>query len=144
LYGISFVTEDKGWAVGYNANFVTEDGGKSWKQQFKSDTEIGLSDVLFLSEEEGWAVGGHFDTDGTILHTNDGGKTWVTQISSTIEQINKIAYAGGDYLIAVGDWGTILKYTDSSLLQYSNRFSVSDNRSQPITCGAIKSQLYQN
>ncbi len=140
LYGISFVTEDAGWAVGnFGAIFITDDGGRSWEIQ-ESGTDRELNDVLFLSEEEGWAVG----QDGIVLHTDNGGNTWTAQESRSRESLYKLVYTGRDYLLAVGEWSTILKYTDASLSQYSERFAVSDVKSQPITWGKVKNRLYQN
>lgn len=118
---------------------ATDDGGTNWDIQ-KSGTDKDLYDVLFLSEEEGWAVG----KDGIILHTNNGGNTWTAQESPSKERLFKIVYTGGNSLLAVGEWSTILKYTDASLFQYSDRFAVSDVKSQPVTWGQVKSQLYQN
>jgi photosystem II stability/assembly factor-like uncharacterized protein len=140
INGISFITEDKGWAVGYNGSiYATENGGKSWEKQKSGTTEY-LIGVLFLSEKEGWAVGGN----GTILHTINGGDSWEKQDTKTSEYINKVIYTGRDYLLAIGQWNTILKYTDSSLSQYSKSFDVSETNPQPITWGRIKNYLYQN
>jgi len=140
LYNVSFATEDAGWATGDpGVILVTDDGGTNWDIQ-KSGTDKYLSDILFLSEEEGWAVG----EDGIILHTINGGKTWTEQESPSKESLSKIVYTGRDSLIAVGRWNTILKYTDKSLSQYSERFAVSDIKSQPITWGQVKNRLHQN
>ncbi|HUJ30861.1 MAG TPA: YCF48-related protein [Candidatus Acidoferrum sp.] len=41
--------------------------------------DVDLRDVFFTSAEEGWASGDH----GTIIHTADGGHTWVAQLGGT-------------------------------------------------------------
>jgi photosystem II stability/assembly factor-like uncharacterized protein len=38
--------------------------------------DLQLTDVYFTSPEEGWVTG----AAGTILHTSDGGKTWIAQL----------------------------------------------------------------
>ena len=38
----------------------------------QSGTKVTLLDTFFLNSESGWTVG----AGGTILHTQDGGKTW--------------------------------------------------------------------
>jgi len=54
-----------------------------------------------------WAVG----EGGTILHTADGGKTWETQRSGTLQPLNAI-FGIGTELWAVGDNGTIVHTAD--------------------------------
>jgi photosystem II stability/assembly factor-like uncharacterized protein len=144
LRRICFVTDKKGWAVGSKGSiFFTDDGGKKWSMQ-TSGTDVSLYDVLFLSEKEGWVIGGGGIEEAVMLHTLDGGKRWTKLDYPTSEYMNKIVYSGGNHLFVIGDWGTILRYTDDSLSQYSSQFSISDTNFQPITWGKIKNQLFQN
>jgi photosystem II stability/assembly factor-like uncharacterized protein len=53
----------------------SDDLGKSWTQAESVPVRSSLLDAVFPTPELGWAVG----HDGVILHTGDGGKTWVKQ-----------------------------------------------------------------
>ena len=46
-----------------------------WYWQNPIPTGAGYGDLSFVDENTGWAVG----SDGTIIHTNDGGATWSIQ-----------------------------------------------------------------
>ncbi|MEX1311407.1 MAG: YCF48-related protein, partial [Candidatus Sulfomarinibacteraceae bacterium] len=55
----------------------TDDGGRSWVPVTRDD-RTGKSDLhamTFAGQMRGWAAG----SDGTILHSNDGGHTWRRQ-----------------------------------------------------------------
>ena len=57
----------------------------------------------------GWAVG----TDGTILHTEDGGRSWEPQSSGTTVHLSSVAFATPQSGWAVGEKGTILHTEDA-------------------------------
>jgi len=63
-------------AVGQRGHIVVStDGGATWKQS-PAPVSSDLTAVFFASDRKGWAVG----HDGVILHTEDGGLTWVVQL----------------------------------------------------------------
>jgi photosystem II stability/assembly factor-like uncharacterized protein/tetratricopeptide (TPR) repeat protein len=64
------------WAVGRPGSVVfhSPDSGSTW-EVFKTGQPLPLHAVCFVDEKHGWAAGEF----GTILSTNDGGKTWVVQ-----------------------------------------------------------------
>lgn len=63
-------------AVGEYGNIVlSDDDGKTWRQATKVPSTVTLTAVAFVDEKTGWAVG----HDTLILHTVDGGETWVKQ-----------------------------------------------------------------
>ncbi len=72
LYGVHFVDEMTGWAVGTDVMRATTDGGETWEMQF-GPTEY-LRDVQFLDQSTGWAVGS--DEEYPFNSTSDGGKNW--------------------------------------------------------------------
>ena len=45
-----------------------------------------LNSVYFTNEKKGWTIG----VEGTILHTDDGGKNWEQQISGTTNSLNTL------------------------------------------------------
>lgn len=72
---LQFVSELRGWAVGYFGNIAfTNDGGINWELQ-ESGTNNHLNALCFLDEDNGWIVG----DCGTILTTTNGGQTWINQ-----------------------------------------------------------------
>lgn len=69
-------------------------------KQLKDD----LFSVTFATENLGWACGGW----GAILHTADGGKTWMPQDSGTDFTLTSIFFVDQKTGWTVGDGGTIL------------------------------------
>lgn len=66
-------------AVGeYGDIVLSDDNGKTWRQAKKVPTIVTLTAVFFVDDKTGWAVG----HDTLILHTTDGGETWVKQWGS--------------------------------------------------------------
>jgi photosystem II stability/assembly factor-like uncharacterized protein len=62
-------------AVGAHGHVVySDDSGKSWSQA-QTPSSVTLTSVYFPNPTMGWAVG----HDGLILHSSDGGETWVKQ-----------------------------------------------------------------
>lgn len=63
-------------AVGeYGDIVLSDDEGKTWRQAQKVPTIVTLTAVHFIDDKQGWAVG----HDTLVLHTEDGGETWVKQ-----------------------------------------------------------------
>ena len=71
LFGLCFVSEDEGWAVGAEGVILhTMDGGETWARH-TAGTEQDLHSVAFATSDEGWVVG-----QNVLLHTMDRGDTW--------------------------------------------------------------------
>ena len=89
---VFFLNETKGWIVGEDAIWFTEDGGRAWKkvgEQKKPDKKLGpappgglIVRVWFLDGQNGFAVG----YQKSAFQTKDGGKSW-----SAIEAASKPA-----------------------------------------------------
>jgi photosystem II stability/assembly factor-like uncharacterized protein len=82
------VTQYVGWAIGQDANNTpvivhTADSGLTWQVQGDLSAWTGLQgfDISSVDDQTAWAAigSGSTDTRGYILHTTDGGATWVTQ-----------------------------------------------------------------
>jgi len=69
---LRFIESRIGWAVGERGAILYTVDGQSWVGQ-PSGTTADLAGVRFLSTTEGVVVGGGL----TILHTRDGGRTWL-------------------------------------------------------------------
>jgi photosystem II stability/assembly factor-like uncharacterized protein len=67
-----------------------------------------LLSVSFPTEREGWACGRW----GTILYTEDGGKTWGEQASGTDYTLSSIFFADQKHGWAVGENGTVVSTAD--------------------------------
>ena len=90
----------------------------------KADWEVEFRDVFFLDAKHGWVIG----EKGTILYTEDGGKNWDTQNSSTEARLNKMQFLNKKQGWIVGNAGIFLQtanggknwqkqvVTDSSLI----------------------------
>lgn len=55
---------------------LSDDGGQHWRQARAVPVSVALTDVSFVDAHLGWAVG----HSGIVLHTRDGGETWVRQL----------------------------------------------------------------
>ena len=64
--------------------------------------------MAFADAGDGWAVG----AGGVILHTTDGGGTWVSQSSGVLTGLSGVAFADASHGWAVGASGVILATTD--------------------------------
>jgi len=64
-----------------------------------------LLSVQFLNDDDGWVIG----RTGTILRTVDAGKSWVSQDSSTKQNLYSLHF-NKNIGWAVGGDGTILRY----------------------------------
>jgi photosystem II stability/assembly factor-like uncharacterized protein len=116
--GVYFVNTRHGWVTGGNTFarigaisnqiFETLDGGMTLQSKTKSVTNATLWGVDFIDAMTGWAVG----VDGTILHTIDGGKTWVHQASPSVSWLKKVIFIDKNTGWIVGYGGTILHTKD--------------------------------
>lgn len=84
LWGVHFINECEGWAVGMEMTFAhTMDGGVTWERQnnivWKENNVPQIPpdvyDVFFLDANTGWAAG----WPEVIFATTDGGATWREQ-----------------------------------------------------------------
>jgi photosystem II stability/assembly factor-like uncharacterized protein len=67
-------------SVGSRGHIIySDDDGVSW-QQSSVPVAVLLNAVSFVDDSHGWAVG----HSGVVLHTSDGGKTWVTQFDGNL------------------------------------------------------------
>ena len=82
LYGICFVDNNTGWAVGHAPPFVglilkTTNGGANWVQQVNGSQQY-LRGVSFINQNTGCVVG----SPGDILWTTNGGTNWSLQTAT--------------------------------------------------------------
>ena len=113
LFGVSMLSSNDGWAVGFNGTILHYDG-HTW-DAFNSPTSAVLRSVVVNSANNGWAVG----YGGTLLHYD--GHAWKAQNSSTTANLYSIAMYTDSSLMpakvegwAVGASGTLLHYAKGS------------------------------
>lgn len=83
----------------------------NWHSQ-TSNTTQSLRSVCFLDQNLGWAVG----FNGTILHTTNGGDSWIIQASGTSNKLYSIVYfLDPNNGWVVGEFGTILHTSDAGV-----------------------------
>ncbi len=81
LTGITFVDEQRGWVVSYDAIiFHTRDAGITWTLQdsirVTPTSFTPLRDIQFITADSGWAVGG-LSGNQLLVRTTTGGRQWV-------------------------------------------------------------------
>jgi len=98
------------------------------KQKIHDD----LLSVGFPNEKDGWVCGRR----GTVLHTADGGKTWVRQNSNTGFTLSSICFVDSQNGWAVGDEGVII-HTE-------NGGKTSEKQKSPVPVALMKTYTYKD
>lgn len=108
LYNVDFRDASEGYAVGGNRGvgviLRTENGGATW-ETVKTNFSKTFLRVDFADDKNGWIVG----YGGTILRSNDRGRTWILQDSNTKDHLYGL-YMMKKYGWAVGAKGSIVQY----------------------------------
>src|SRR6266404_305600 len=111
---IYFRNKDSGFLLAGGLIFKTVDGGLSWTigQEF-SPVDFGgaqaeLYSIRFSNKNKGWIVG----SNGTVLHTEDGGETWMRQQPHTKSTLYHVYFRNEKKGWAVGEHATILRTID--------------------------------
>ncbi len=111
---VSFVNKDIGWILGTEARILkTEDGGKSWTEQYEDDF-CGLSAIHFPEDENnGYAAGSCYSPpEEFILKTTDGGNSWNEISTGDNAVLMALFFINNELGWGVGRGGTIVKTAD--------------------------------
>jgi photosystem II stability/assembly factor-like uncharacterized protein len=117
LFGAALKPDGSIYVVGSKALLLTSTNhGKTWIEQILKERpgsalfqDRDLYSIRFTPDgKTGWIVG----EEGTILHSNDGGRTWTRQQSGTTKNLFKVAVADDSNALAVGADATILRTSD--------------------------------
>lgn len=82
------------------------DKARTW-ERFPFPQEVDLLSVDFWDTNLGFVSG----KNGKTFQTKDGGSTWIEIKSETLRDLNSINYGDPDNIYAVGEDGTILRYS---------------------------------
>lgn len=76
--------------------FLTEDGGKSWKQVYYDNRPGIFFDAMqFFNEQEGIAIGDPIENKFTVIRTHNGGRSWESDAAGSLP-----AAAAGEAIFA--------------------------------------------
>jgi len=109
LNSIFALNENTAWAVGLGGMILrTENGGDNWyiAKYLLSEYKNVHRAVSFIDSQKGWVVGGNYYIGGWILHTIDGGKSWIEQTPGVIPILFDVTFVDENNGWAVTGGGT--------------------------------------
>lgn len=150
---VFFKDASRGWIVG-TAGIIynTLNGGTNWNYVEGDHSNPNYYGVAFLSYLKGYVVG----SGGFIGYTSNEGNTWTKQNSTIADNLNDIAFAGGDsdavrLPIAVGDNGALISdsnldgnWEKTSLGTTNNLYKVAIDKSGYVWIGGENGSVYTN
>ncbi len=120
---IQFVDANNGWVVGSSGKILrTTNGGTSWTLV----TNTGISSnsacyaVFFLNANTGWI--GNSSTNQKVLHTRDGGASWITQSVPVQYSIFSIHFADANNGWLTSDYGGIARTTTAGVTRVEEEY----------------------
>ncbi|MBI5403943.1 MAG: T9SS type A sorting domain-containing protein [Ignavibacteriae bacterium] len=121
LFGIFFVNNNTGWAVGGGGIILkSTNGAASWVSQ-NSSINSDLNAVYFINAQTGWACG----YGGKIVYTSNGGANWIQQTSPVIENLYCIKFTSDSIGFIGANNGKILRTTNGGITTFSENNSTS-------------------
>jgi len=110
VHGIMAPDDKNIWVCGgHGIIYHGVDNGTDWKWEAQdSGTKDLLIDGTFINTQKGWVAG----QLGTVLHTEDGGKTWVKQNTGTDKHLFNACFVDEQNGWAAGDGNAIIHTTD--------------------------------
>jgi photosystem II stability/assembly factor-like uncharacterized protein len=118
LNSVSFFDENYAVGVGREAHIIRKLGGPFyiWKYN-ETGTIEHLDDIFFIDEFNGWAVG----WNNTLLHTTDGGETWIS-VQSALQSYQSpisISFPDDQNGWISGRWGGMIHTIDGGVTWFS-------------------------
>ena len=113
IYSIFFIDDQTGW-IGGTELYKTLNGGESWELQYiynhyHNNYSHTIFDIFFINEIVGWAG----TSDGYILHTVNGGTSWIKQNDTSLNRIKQIFFVDQNKGWALTHSNEILKTNNS-------------------------------
>lgn len=119
---IFFRNKEDGYLLTGSRIFVTEDGGETWSEARRfNGADLGgqpeLYSIRFANKKKGWVVGSvsrrNQIVDSLVLHTEDGGVSWLRQRVPVREELINLDFTSDERGWVVGAGGTVLHTTDA-------------------------------
>ena len=108
LYGVSSPSPEVVWVTGlHGAVFRSTDGGDTWEQRSNGLADAWYRSISALDADTAWVVAGN--TVPRIAKTIDGGQTWSSQTSPTVQPLYGVSAVNANIALAVGTNGAIIK-----------------------------------
>ncbi len=123
---IYFRNDNNGYIVAGRKMFLTDDGGRSWREikifdpkDFKNLSSEFLS-VRFADKKRGFVVGSLINkedeiVDSLVMRTDDGGETWQRIIVPSKRELYHLDFVNSSRGWIVGDKGLILATSDGGV-----------------------------
>jgi len=116
LHGMSFLTPQLGYVVGYNGALLKTSDGTTW-DNISAPAGVNTHHFLgvdFRTADAGHAVGGVTGDEPwqTIIRTENGGADWTVQLSQPGGVLRDVSFLNPLVGVAVGDNGTVLRTAD--------------------------------
>jgi photosystem II stability/assembly factor-like uncharacterized protein len=116
LFSVFFIDSQRGWVGGEDIAYRTTDDGSNWSIQSPLFGGQFFS-IHFNNISNGWMAGSHrtgeLSTDGDMVHTTDGGITWIDCGNAFDQQLIWIHSYDNNNAIVIGRWGEMNVYTTS-------------------------------
>lgn len=126
LEKLFFWDNQNGWGIyGDNQIIKTTNGGNEWELINTGYTNI--KDIYFVDNNHGWAAGDN------IVHSSDGGSTWVHQDLATTNRMNGLYFHNYNHGWAVGEDGTILEFDNTDFVILPPSLILPSNHSSNVT-----------
>lgn len=103
---VSVLRSGEMWLVGGGGEI--QHVHKSGKVRKMRIVNVDLNGVFFANANVGWAVG----EQGTIVHTEDAGRSWRIQTSGLTSSLRALTCSSNNHCWAVGDDGIVLSTND--------------------------------
>lgn len=89
---------------------LSDDAGQTFRQARMVPTQALLTSLSFVDDKQGWAAG----HDGVVIHTADGGETWVLQHEELDgdKPLFSVFFRDAQHGFAVGLFGTAIQTAD--------------------------------
>ncbi len=105
LSTVEFVDQDNGFITGeFGTVLITNDRGQTWNFADPVPNDFSPLTSTFRDSSVGWIAG----LSGIIYETHDGGQSWNKETTNTTAPLFGMTMMG-DYIIAVGDYGTVIQ-----------------------------------
>lgn len=129
IYDISFVDEDRGWAVGYYGTVLrTQDGGNTWlPQSFFNNSD--LYSVHFINKDTGFIAG-----YAGFYRSINGGVSWNTiPLSGTSSTFKHVEFIDSAIGFVTGNDNQIFKTTDRGNTWLQQTVNTPNSNNLPVS-----------